>query len=192
MDNDKRVIKIANSWATCTSCDLSHGRMRVVSHRGSALARMMVIGEAPGEQEDLRGLPFVGPAGKMLNEMLAEAGLDPKRDVFVANMVGCRPPANRVPKREELKACRPRIFGLIEAVDPEVLLLCGATAAKLAAVTSVGPWRGHPLEVESADWTYPAVVTYHPSFLLRQGNSPNVRSKIVSDIKTALALGQKT
>ena len=186
----RRLEQLAASWRGCTDCALSSGRTNVVFYRGDPDARIVVIGEAPGHDEDTRGLPFVGRAGRALDGLLRGAGLDPRSDVFIMNMVGCRPPGNRVPKREELSACRPRTEYMIKMVDPAILLLLGTTAAKLAAITSIGPWRGTPVEVELPTKTYKAIPTYHPSFLLRQGNSPKLQRKIISDIKVARALAR--
>lgn len=185
-----RLEELAASWRSCTDCELATMRTNVVFYRGNPDARLMIIGEAPGADEDMRGKPFVGKAGHVLNDLLLDAGIDPDEDVFVMNRLGCRPPNSRVPKREELKACAPRTEFMIKTVDPGAILLLGATAAKLAGVTSVGPWRGQPVEVELKAKKYRAVVTYHPSFLLRQGNSPKLARRVISDMKVARAISR--
>jgi DNA polymerase len=150
------------------------------------------MGEAPGRDEDEQGKPFVGKCGKVLDSFLTSCRLDPEKDVFIMNVVGCRPPNNRPPKREEIDSCSTRTDYMIEVVNPNVILLLGSTAAKLADVLSIGPWRGQPVEIEKRGLirTYRAVVTYHPSFYLRQGKSKDVERKILSDIKVARAIGR--
>jgi len=186
-----RLDQLAEGWKGCTDCGLAVGRSKVVFYRGNPDAQLLIIGEAPGADEDARGKPFVGKAGHALDDLLQRAGVDPDEDVLIMNRIGCRPPNNRVPKREELKACEPRTNYMIATVDPGAILLLGLTAAKLAGVTSVGPWRGQPVEVELRTKTYIGIVTYHPSFLLRQGNSPKLQRRIISDIKVARALARK-
>lgn len=184
----RRLEQLVQGWKSCTDCSLAIGRTKVVFYRGNPEARLLIIGEAPGADEDSRGKPFVGRAGHALDDLLIKAGLNPAEDVFVMNRIGCRPPGNRVPKTNELKACSPRTDYMIKTVDPGVILLLGLTAAKLAGVTSVGPWRGQPVEVELNGSVYRAVVTYHPSFLLRQGNSSKLARRMISDIKVARAI----
>jgi len=188
-NNRKKLKHLAMSWKSCADCDLSIGRTNVVFYRGNPDAKIIVMGEAPGRDEDEQGEPFVGQAGKVLDSFLFSSGLNPKKDVFIMNVVGCRPPNNRQPKREETKACSSRTNYMIELVDPKVILLLGATAAKLADVLSIGPWRGKPVEVELKK-TYRAVITYHPSFYLRQGKSKEVERKMLSDIRVARAIGR--
>jgi len=190
MIRTRKLAQLIDGWRSCTDCDLALGRTKVVFYRGNVNARLVVIGEAPGAEEDLRGLPFVGPAGHVLDDLLRAAGMDPE-DVFVMNTIGCRPPNNRTPHREELRACRPRTEYMIKTVNPGALLLLGTTAARMAGVTSIGPWRGQPVEVELGTSTYRAVVTYHPSFLMRQGNTPKLQRRIISDIKVARAIARK-
>lgn len=185
-----RLEQLAAGWKGCTDCGLAIGRTKVVFYRGNPDARILIIGEAPGADEDTRGVPFVGKAGHALNDLLSKAGVDPDNDVLIINRIGCRPPNNRVPKLDELKACEPRTNFMIKTVDPGAILLLGLTAAKLAGVTSVGPWRGQPVDVEFPGKTYRGVVTYHPSFLLRQGNSPKLAKRMISDIKVAKAISR--
>lgn len=191
--NSRKLQHLAMSWKSCADCALSTTRTNVVFYRGNPEAKFLVMGEAPGRDEDEEGKPFIGQAGKVLDRLLSISGLDPVKDVFVMNVVGCRPPNNRPPKREEILACCSRTSYMIELVNPNVVLLLGATAAKLANITSIGPWRGKPTEIEEGCGLvrpYKAVVTYHPSFYLRQGKSKNVERKILSDIKVAKAIGR--
>ncbi len=113
----------------CTKCPLAKGRRNAVPGEGNPNAKVMLIGEAPGEQEDLQGRPFVGPAGRFLNELLALAGLT-RDEVFITNTVKCRPPNNRTPSNEEMMACRPYLEAQIAIIRPKVVCLLGAAALK--------------------------------------------------------------
>lgn len=185
-----RLDMLEASWKSCASCALGAHRTRVVMWRGSPDAKIFMIGEAPGAEEDAQGMPFVGLAGKALDEMLAEAGLSPKDDLFIANVVACRPPNNRIPLMLERMACRPRLEAMLQVVQPKVLVLLGATAARLAGITTITRWRGTPTEVEMAMYnkaigSWPAIATYHPSYLLRNGNDPRMRAEIIGDFRRA-------
>jgi len=191
LDRKTRLEQLSLSWRSCVDCALSASRQRVVFYRGSPTASIVLVGEAPGQEEDTRGVPFVGPSGRVLNELLLEAKVS-FNDVFFVNMVGCRTPANRAPSRQELLACEPRTLEMIRTVRPKVLIMLGVTAAKLAAVSSIGPWRGKPLRVElGKGCACRGVVTYHPSFLIRQRNDPNIRRRMLSDLKVARAIAHK-
>ena len=122
MDNLKEQLK------NCTKCPLHLTRNNVVISDGSINADIMLIGEAPGADEDKTGIPFVGRAGKLLNEFLAKAGIDRKTDLYIANTVKCRPPGNRKPTKEEKIACGDNLKKQINMVKPKVIILCGATA----------------------------------------------------------------
>lgn len=163
--------KLESAWRDCDACALSVRRNRVVHWRGAATAPLLLVGEAPGADEDKRGLPFVGQAGRVLDEMLTAQGLDVTRDVFITNTVACRPPGNRTPTREEVAACLPRRQRLFDIIEPRCVLLLGLTAAQaVAGVTSIGTWRGQELVVRVGPGRprdCPAVVTWHPSYLLR-------------------------
>jgi uracil-DNA glycosylase len=195
-DSRVRLEQIALSWRSCTDCALARSRTHVVFYRGNPDASIAIVGEAPGHDEDLRGVPFIGSSGRVLDGLLLDAKVA-FDDVCFVNMVGCRPPANRAPKREELDACRPRTIGMLNVIDPDCVLLLGLTAARrLAGVTSIGPWRGRPVEVDLGKvgarfrGRTRGVVTYHPSFLLRQGNSPKIRGRMLKDIQTARAIAK--
>ena len=153
------------SCAGCTACDLSSSRHQVVISRGNPLAQVMVIGEAPGASEDAQGLPFVGRSGRLLDALFTTAGLDPATDLFITNVVKCRPPDNRKPKASELRACRPWIRDQIEVVDPKLVVLVGATsvAAMLGLKQAMGSLRGAWIEQEGRLW----MPIFHPSYLLR-------------------------
>ncbi len=187
----RHLEQLALSWRSCSDCALSRSRQRVVFYRGNPNALIAIVGEAPGAEEDVRGAPFVGPAGRVINGLLLEAKVS-FDDVCFLNMVGCRPPANRVPRREELLACEPRTLDMLRTVNPSVVLMLGRTAAKLASIPAIGPWRGMPVQVElGKQRSCRGVVTYHPSFLLREGNSAKIRRQMLSDIKVARAIGRK-
>lgn len=186
----KRLEQLALSWRSCTDCALARSRTLVVFHRGNPDARIAIIGDAPGQEEDSRGIPFVGVVGKVLDSLLSEAKVA-FDDVCYLNMVGCRAPAYRAPLAPELVACSPRTVAMIRAVDPVVLLLLGRTAASLAKVTSIGPWRGMPTSAEVGGKRYRAVVSYHPSFLIREHGDLKIRQQMVFDIKVAHAISQE-
>jgi uracil-DNA glycosylase len=170
----------------CTRCALHKGRNKIVFADGSPTARLMFVGEGPGADEDAQGLPFVGRAGQLLNNMITAMGL--RRDeVYIANIVKCRPPGNRTPEPVEANTCSPFLFRQIEVVRPEVLVALGATAATyllgqrqpLAALRGrVHSFRGSKL-----------IVTYHPAFLLRD---PRQKKEAWADLQIAMrALGLK-
>lgn len=150
----------------CTRCRLSKNRTQVVFSDGPRDARLMVVGEAPGANEDRTGLPFVGAAGKYLDLLLATVGLSREESVYIANVLKCRPPGNRDPKPDEIEACSPYLRKQIDLVRPEVLLAVGSFSGKLLTgrdKVALGKLRG---EVHSYHGV-PLVVTYHPAALLR-------------------------
>ena len=157
----------ASSCALCP--DLCGARSTIVVDRGNPSATVMVIGEAPGETEDLRGEAFVGRSGQLLDRMLAYAGLDPARDVLIANVVKCRPPNNRPPTPAEASNCRPYLRWQIQAVKPRVTLLMGATAARHLLPPSAGPMRDRVGRfVETAEFPETSFqLLYHPADRLR-------------------------
>ena len=162
--------QLALACADCRRCGLAEGRQQVVVARGNPEARLMVIGEAPGAQEDAEGLPFVGRSGRLLDQLLAAAGLDPAADVYICNGVKCRPPNNRKPTAGEMAACRPWLEQQIAVVDPPLVVLLGATA--LEAVLGIrggitqrrGQWMSSPAEWLRGRRLMPVL---HPSYLLR-------------------------
>lgn len=151
----------------CEACRLCKGRHNAVPGEGRRDADIMLIGEGPGEQEDLSGRPFVGPAGQLLDRMLAAVGLE-RGEVYIANVVKCRPPRNRQPERDEAEACLPYLRAQVALVRPRIIVLLGATAARNA----IGPDiritrdRGRWYEKDSVE----LLVTYHPSALLRDAS----------------------
>jgi len=156
--------------AGCTACGLCQGRRQTVFGVGHERAQLMVVGEAPGEQEDLKGEPFVGPAGKLLDSMLRAIGMTrepagPEQQVYIANTLKCRPPGNRNPQPEELQRCEPYLQRQLALVQPKVILAMGrfAVQALLRSTDPIGRLRGRVHLYEGV----PLVVTYHPAYLLR-------------------------
>lgn len=148
----------------CTSCPLYRGIHRKVPGQGDANARVMIIGEGPGQEEDRQGLAFVGPAGQLLTRMLA--AIDVRReDVYIANVVKCRPPGNRVPTREEAEACKHHLRCQVALVRPDIIVLMGSTALQnvISPDARITKMRGHWIERKGV-WFLP---TYHPAALLR-------------------------
>jgi len=168
--------------AACTSCSLHTSRTQTVFGVGDPQADWMIIGEAPGAEEDRRGEPFVGRAGKLLDEMLRAVGQSRDR-VFIANILKCRPPNNRDPKAEESAACRGFLQRQIELIEPKIILAVGRIAAQLLLETDepVGRLRGSRHQLGDI----PLVVTYHPAYLLR---SPSQKRKAWDDLCLATHL----
>lgn len=166
------LAAVAEAVRSCQACGLCATRKQAVPGIGHSQAHWMLVGEGPGEQEDLEGEPFVGRSGQLLDEMLAALNLTrapapPERQVFIANTVKCRPPGNRNPSPEELAACAPYLQRQLALVKPRLVLALGRFAAQslLATEAPVGSLRGKVHRL--ADGT-PVVVSYHPSYLLRQ------------------------
>lgn len=169
--------------STCRACVLAETRTQTVFGVGDASADWMIIGEAPGAEEDRRGEPFVGRAGQLLNEMLMAVGLA-RESVFIANILKCRPPANRDPRPAEIAACAGHLQRQIEVVQPRLILAVGRIAAQslLQTTTPVGRLRGRVHDYGPAG--LPLVVTYHPAYLLR---SPGQKRRAWEDLCLARA-----
>lgn len=165
----------------CTLCPLHASRTQAVFGVGNRSAEWMVIGEAPGADEDRQGEPFVGRAGQLLNSMLKAIGLA-REQVFIANILKSRPPNNRDPRPEEVRACLPYLFRQIELVNPTLILCVGRIAAQtlLETDTPIGKLRG---KLHRIAGDRPMVVTYHPAYLLR---SPGEKRKAWSDLMLAV------
>ncbi len=173
--------------AACTACDLCKTRTQTVFGVGNQRAEWLVIGEAPGAEEDRQGEPFVGRAGQLLNAMLLAIGL-PRETVFIANILKCRPPGNRDPKPEEVERCLPFLHAQIALLRPKIILAVGRIAAQnlLATDAPLARLRGK-LHSFGAAHT-PLVITYHPAYLLR---TPADKRKAWDDLKFARATYQK-
>jgi uracil-DNA glycosylase len=167
----------------CHACPLGDSRKKFVFGAGNAAAQLMVIGEAPGADEDDQGVPFVGKAGQLLTDMLSAIKLDRKKDVFIANVLKCRPPENRNPGDTEILACRPILLRQIEIIQPRILLLLGRIAAHalLDTAESIARLRGSVHHFGHI----PALVTYHPAALLR---NPQYKRPAWEDLKQVLAM----
>lgn len=157
---------IAQEVASCTRCGLASTRKHTVFERGNPQSALCFIGEAPGADEDASGIPFVGAAGRLLDKMIAAMGLDVEKDVYVCNIIKCRPPGNRRPTPDEMNACRPFFEEQIAKVSPKVIVALGNTAVSALIGTSVGitKLRGQWKTYKGSTLLMP---TYHPSFLLR-------------------------
>lgn len=168
--------------AVCEACGLHETRTNTVFGAGSPQARLMVIGEAPGAEEDRQGLPFVGRAGQLLTEMLLAIGFD-RGEVFIANTLKCRPPNNRDPRPEEVESCWPYLQRQVDLIRPEVILAVGRIAAHniLKTEESLGRLRGKPHQFGTTG--IPVYVTYHPAYLLR---SPKDKAKAWHDLQQVL------
>lgn len=169
---------------TCTRCALHRTRTQTVFGVGNESARWMIVGEAPGGEEDRQGEPFVGPAGQLLNEMLRAVGLE-RSDVFIANILKCRPPDNRDPKLEEIAACANHLAAQMRLLSPKLILAVGRIAAQslLQQIVPVGRLRGRAHAYGPG--AVPLVVTYHPAYLLR---SPGEKRKVWDDLRLARSL----
>ena len=164
----------------CTRCALHKGRNKLVFADGSAEARLMFVGEGPGADEDAQGLPFVGRAGQLLNNMITAMGLK-REEVYIANVVKCRPPGNRTPEPEEANTCSPFLFRQIDVVNPEVIVALGATAATylLGQRQPLAGLRGRVHSFRGLK----LIVTYHPAFLLRD---PRQKKEAWADLQIAM------
>ncbi|EXI69046.1 MAG: uracil-DNA glycosylase, family 4 [Candidatus Accumulibacter adjunctus] len=163
--------ELRQSAATCRACNLCQGRRQAVLGVGDLKADWLFIGEGPGAEEDARGEPFVGPAGKLLDAMLAAIDLQRGRDVYIANAVKCRPPGNRTPEPSEIAACAPFLRRQIVLLQPRLIVLLGRAAAHavLGEVGSLANMRGRSFAYNSPTGgeNIPVVVSYHPAYLLR-------------------------
>ena len=167
----------------CTRCKLhTLGRRQVVFGVGNPNAELMFVGEAPGADEDVQGIPFVGRAGQLLTKMIGAMGFS-RDDVYIANVVKCRPPENRNPDPDEIESCEPFLFRQIETIKPTVIVALGAFAAKTLLRTQdpISRLRGRIFDYHGAK----LVPTFHPSFLLR---SPNQKKYAWDDLKIALSI----
>lgn len=166
----EKLNKLKQDCLTCKKCILGETRNNIVFSDGNPeSARAILIGEAPGENEDKTGTPFVGRAGKLLNEFLGKVGISREKDLYIINTVKCRPPKNRVPSDEEKKLCEDYLLQQIEIINPEIMIFCGATALKsfYDKKVAISKIRGEVLEIEIGGKTRKCIPIFHPSYLLR-------------------------
>jgi DNA polymerase len=180
---------LAVTMSTCTACDLSLSRQRVVPGQFPPGARVLLVGEAPGREEDEGGQPFIGRSGRLLDELLAEVGLD-RADMAVVNTVKCRPPANRKPRRVEAETCRPWLDSQVEVVDPAVVVTLGGSALAWALGSGhrLRDLRGRVHAVGAA--RRPLVVTYHPAAAMRFGPAGEPLAALRADLALVAELLQ--
>jgi uracil-DNA glycosylase len=182
------LLRILEDIGDCKRCRLHQGRNKIVFGTGDVNARLVFVGEGPGADEDVQGLPFVGRAGQLLTQMIegtaSKEGIPLKReDVYICNVVKCRPPENRAPEPDEMEICGQFLFRQLSVIRPKAICALGATAAKaiLARKEGVTRMRGNWFK-----WNeIPVMVTYHPSYLLRPYNQ-NAKREAWEDLKKAL------
>jgi DNA polymerase len=176
----ERLRLLAEEAASCTRCVLHEKRTRSVFSRGSPEAELVFVGEGPGRDEDLQGLPFVGAAGQLLDKMIAAMGYG-REDVYICNVVKCRPPENRTPRPEEALACSRFLVPQLQAVAPKIIVALGRCAAQsLGVAGDTGAWRGRWGEFQGIV----VMPTYHPAFLLR---SPEQKRTVWEDLQQVMA-----
>jgi len=186
-DHDN-LSKISEDIGDCKRCRLHEGRNRIVFGSGNAQAKLVFVGEGPGADEDAQGLPFVGRAGQLLTQMIdgtaSKEGIPIRReDVYICNVVKCRPPENRTPQPDEMEICGEFLFRQLQAIKPKAICALGSTAAKALLGTKEGVMR---LRGNWQKWRdIPVIVTYHPSYLLRPYNQ-NAKKEAWEDLKKVL------
>jgi DNA polymerase len=178
---DETLLKIREDLGECTRCKLHKGRNKIVFGDGNPKAQLVFVGEGPGADEDAQGLPFVGRAGKLLTQMIEAMGLQ-RSDVYICNVVKCRPPENRAPEPDEVAACSPYLMRQIDSIQPKVIVCLGATAAKtiLNTTRGISQFRGEWLEWRG----YKLIATYHPAYLLR---NPPAKADVWKDLQKVMA-----
>jgi len=179
---DDTLLKIHTDLGDCTRCKLHRGRTKLVFGDGNPKAELVFVGEGPGRDEDAQGLPFVGRAGKLLTQMIEAMGLQ-RQDVYICNVVKCRPPDNRTPEKEEVETCSPFLLRQLDAISPKVIVCLGAVAAKTLLQTNRGisQFRGEWLEFRGRK----LLATYHPAYLLR---NPPAKSEVWKDLQKVMAV----
>ena len=185
-DRREDLVALYKEARGCTLCPLSHSRTQVVFGAGNADADLMFVGEAPGFHEDQQGIPFVGRAGQLLNDLLEEQGLV-RDDVFIANTLKCRPPENRDPTPDEIETCRPYLEKQVELIEPRVICTLGNFATKLLTGSPQGITRvhGEPQERELGARTVKLFPIFHPAAGLR---TPKVKEQLREDFAKLPAL----
>jgi uracil-DNA glycosylase len=175
------MLKIRDDIGDCTRCKLHKARNKIVFADGNPKAKLVFVGEGPGRDEDMQGLPFVGRAGKLLTQMIEAMGLQ-RQDVYICNVVKCRPPENRLPEPDEIKTCSPFLMRQLEVVDPQVIVALGACAAQtlLQTTRGISHFRGQWQEFRGRK----LMATYHPAYLLR---NPPAKADVWKDLQMVMA-----
>jgi uracil-DNA glycosylase len=174
------LTRIREDIGDCKRCRLCEARNTIVFGDGSEHAQLVFVGEGPGHDEDVQGLPFVGRAGKLLTQMIEAMGLR-REDVYICNIVKCRPPGNRQPERDEVATCSPFLDRQLAAIHPRVIVCLGNVAAQtlLGTNKSISQFRGQWFEFRGSK----LLATYHPAFLLR---TPSAKSEVWTDLKKVM------
>ena len=178
---ERSLTAIRDDIGDCKRCRLCEGRTKIVFGQGSAVAELMFVGEAPGADEDASGLAFVGRAGQLLTDMIEKGMKLNRADVFIANVIKCRPPGNRPPETDEVLSCQPFLEAQIKSVQPRAIVALGATAAKFMTRTGdpISRLRGR-----FSQWDgIPVMPTYHPAYLLR---NPSAKKAVWEDLKLVM------
>jgi DNA polymerase len=178
--------QISGDLGECTRCKLHRHRNKIVFGTGNPRAELMFVGEGPGHDEDVQGLPFVGRAGQLLTQMIEAMGLS-RSDVYIANVVKCRPPENRTPEKDEVSTCMPFLLRQLGAIHPKVVVCLGSVAAQALLNTnkSISRFRGEWFDFRGSR----LMATYHPAYLLR---NPHAKPDVWTDLKKVMAyLGLK-
>jgi DNA polymerase len=178
---DDSLLKIREDLGECTRCKLHTTRNKIVFGDGNPKAQLVFVGEGPGRDEDAQGLPFVGRAGKLLTQMIEAMGLQ-RRDVYICNVVKCRPPENRLPEPDEIKTCSPFLMRQLDAIAPKVIVCLGACSAQTLLETNRGisHFRGQWLDFRGRK----LMATYHPAYLLR---NPAAKADVWKDLQKVMA-----
>jgi DNA polymerase len=181
VENDT-LERIREDLGECTRCRLHLQRNKIVFGAGNPRAELVFVGEGPGHDEDVQGLPFVGRAGKLLTQMIEAMGLT-REQVYICNVVKCRPPENRKPEDDEVATCSPYLYRQLDVIAPKAIVCLGATAAQALLKTkdSISRFRGNWLEYRNTK----LMVTYHPAYLLR---NPNAKGEVWKDLQKVMAL----
>ena len=179
---DDTLPKIRDDIGDCKRCKLHKARHNIVFGDGNPNAQLVFVGEGPGHDEDIQGLPFVGRAGKLLTQMIEAMGLQ-RKDVYICNVVKCRPPENRLPEKDEIAECSPFLLRQLDVINPKVIVCLGACSAQTLLETNRGisHFRGEWLEFRGKK----LMATYHPAYLLR---NPSAKSEVWKDLQKVMAV----
>ena len=182
IENDSLERIRADIGPNCTRCKLHQARTQIVFGVGNPKAQLVFVGEGPGRDEDIQGEPFVGRAGKLLTQMIEAMGLR-RPDVYICNVVKCRPPENRLPEKDEIATCSPYLFRQLGVIQPKVICCLGACSAQTLLQTNQGisRFRGEWFDFRGSK----LIATYHPAYLLR---NPNAKGEVWKDLQKVMAV----